>query len=287
MLSAALLSLLLSVSPALAQAQKHLAAGAVDEVFFALDGQALPAAEAPAAADLLAEASRLALGKKDGVMALSLAQMGLKQVKAHPASLEAAARASRALEQFEQAEAFASQWILAQPDSPGPRVLRAELAVENGEWSLALDQLAQVKNPGPLEAKLIILKARATKELRERTAAMTSLSSLERQVMAAAAEVKRSGRTASLAAPSAKGGGSGQVIVYGTSWCGYCKKARAWLTKKGIPFEDKDVEKDQGAAQELVVKAQAQGVRPTGVPVIDMRGKLVLGFDEAKLESMQ
>jgi glutaredoxin len=285
MLSAALVSLLLSVTPALATAQKHLAAGAVDEVFFALDGQALPAADAPTAADVLAEASRLALGKKDAVMALSLAQMGLKQVKAHPASLEAAARASRGLEQFEQAEAFASQWILAQPDSPGPRVLRAELAVENGEWSLALDQLAQVKNPGPLEAKAIILKARASKELRERTAAMSSLSSLERQVMAAAAEVKRGGRVAAnaaAAAPSPKG----QVIVYGTSWCGYCKKARAWLTKKGIPFEDKDVEKDAGAAQELAMKAQAQNVRPTGVPVIDMRGKLVLGFDEATLESM-
>jgi glutaredoxin len=101
-------------------------------------------------------------------------------------------------------------------------------------------------------------------------------------------EVKRGGRAAALAAPADRGsGGSGQVIVYGTSWCGYCKKARAWLTKKGIPFEDKDVEKDEGAARELAVKAQAQHVRPTGVPVIDMRGKLVLGFDEATLEAMK
>lgn len=286
MLHAALLSLLLSASPALVEAQKHLSVGAVDEVFLALDGKSLPAGEQAPAAEVLAEASRMALGKKDAVMALSLAQMGLKQVKTHPGALEAAARASRALEQFEQAEGFASQWILTQPEAPGPRVLRAELAIESGEWRLALDQLAQVKNPGPLEPKVRSLKARADQELRERTAAMSSLSSLEKQLMAAAADVKR-GRTsgASSGAP-AKAAGAKQVVVYGTSWCGYCKKARAWLTQKGIPFEDKDVEKDESAARELVTKAQAQGVRPTGVPVIDVRGTLVLGFDQAKLESM-
>jgi glutaredoxin-like YruB-family protein len=75
------------------------------------------------------------------------------------------------------------------------------------------------------------------------------------------------------------------VIVYSTSWCGYCRKAKAWLTKRGVDFVEKDVEKDPAAAEELAQKAAASGVRPQGVPVIDVRGTLVLGFDQRALEA--
>lgn len=46
----------------------------------------------------------------------------------------------------------------------------------------------------------------------------------------------------------------------------------------------KDVEKDPGAASELVQKATAQGVRPSGVPVIDVYGKIIAGWSQSAVE---
>ena len=100
--------------------------------------------------------------------------------------------------------------------------------------------------------------------------------------MAAAAEAKKQ-RPSGAAMGS---GGSGGVIVYSTAWCGYCRKAKAWLKKKGVDFTERDIEKDSGAADELARKAQAAGVKPGGVPVIDVKGTLVLGFDEARLDQL-
>jgi glutaredoxin len=77
-----------------------------------------------------------------------------------------------------------------------------------------------------------------------------------------------------------------EVIVYSAEWCGYCKKAMAWLGKKGIPFVEKDVEKDPGADRELKQKLKAAGMRAGGVPVIDVRGKLVVGFDRGRLQAL-
>jgi glutaredoxin/nitrous oxide reductase accessory protein NosL len=77
-----------------------------------------------------------------------------------------------------------------------------------------------------------------------------------------------------------------QVILYSTSWCPACRSARSYLTKKGISFVEKDIEKDQAAAGELMRKAQATGVAVNGVPVIDVRGTLLPGFDPSRLESL-
>ena len=79
---------------------------------------------------------------------------------------------------------------------------------------------------------------------------------------------------------------SSDVIVYSTATCGYCRRAKAWLKQKGIAYTEKDVEMDPGAAAELAGKAAAAHVRPQGVPVIDARGTLVLGFDPARLAEL-
>ena len=80
--------------------------------------------------------------------------------------------------------------------------------------------------------------------------------------------------------------GVGPVILYGTKWCGACKQARAYLRKKGIPFLDKDIEADADAAAELMRKARAAGIQASGVPVIDVRGTLMQGFNPAKLDKL-
>ena len=103
-MSVPLVALLLAASPALTDAKKHFEAGKIDEAFLALENQKLPPEDKAPATELLTKASAAALEKKDGFMGLSLAELALKHTKDHPPALEAASRASRMLEQFEQAE---------------------------------------------------------------------------------------------------------------------------------------------------------------------------------------
>src|SRR5690606_23743383 len=76
------------------------------------------------------------------------------------------------------------------------------------------------------------------------------------------------------------------VVVYTTSWCGVCKRTKAFLTAQGVPFVERDVERDDGAEEELAAKAAARGLRPQGVPVIDVAGELMMGFDQEALLSL-
>jgi glutaredoxin len=76
------------------------------------------------------------------------------------------------------------------------------------------------------------------------------------------------------------------VTVYGTSWCGACRAARQYLSEHKIPYADKDVEQDPLAARELAEKAGKLGIPTDRVPVIEVRGRLLLGFDRARIEAL-
>jgi glutaredoxin len=76
------------------------------------------------------------------------------------------------------------------------------------------------------------------------------------------------------------------VTIYGTSWCGACRAAREYMTAHKIPFVDKDIERDPAAARELAEKASRMGVPTDRVPVLDVRGRLLLGFDPARVEAL-
>lgn len=78
--------------------------------------------------------------------------------------------------------------------------------------------------------------------------------------------------------------GEGGIIMYATSWCGVCEKARSYFRRRKIEFVEKDIEKDAAAAAEMQRKAAEQGVSARGVPVIDIRGKLLAGFDPQTIE---
>jgi mycoredoxin len=73
-----------------------------------------------------------------------------------------------------------------------------------------------------------------------------------------------------------------QVTIYSTTWCAFCKTEKQYLTKLGIPFNYKDIEEDKEAYEELMTKS---GGNFQGVPVTDIAGTLVLGFDRAKIDS--
>ena len=75
------------------------------------------------------------------------------------------------------------------------------------------------------------------------------------------------------------------VIMYSASWCGVCTKARSFMTKEGIAFVEKDVDKDKAAAKELAEKSRRSGTKVGGVPVFDIGGKIVAGFDPTALKS--
>lgn len=78
----------------------------------------------------------------------------------------------------------------------------------------------------------------------------------------------------------------GAVIVYSAEWCGFCKKAKRWLSQKNIPFIERDVERQAGASKELSAKLAAAGIRGGGVPVIDWGGEIVMGFDVGKMTQL-
>jgi glutaredoxin len=76
-----------------------------------------------------------------------------------------------------------------------------------------------------------------------------------------------------------------RVILYSASWCSVCKAAAAFMTREGIPFIEKDIEQQPGAQQELTCKAMKTGTSINGVPVLDVAGKLLVGFDRDQLVS--
>jgi glutaredoxin 3 len=76
------------------------------------------------------------------------------------------------------------------------------------------------------------------------------------------------------------------VTIYGTSWCGACRAAREYMASHKIPFADKDIEHDPGAARELADKAAKMGIPTDRIPIIDVRGRLLLGFDRERIEAL-
>jgi glutaredoxin 3 len=69
------------------------------------------------------------------------------------------------------------------------------------------------------------------------------------------------------------------VKVYSTPTCPYCKLVKEYLTERKIDFTDIDVASNAGAANEMV-KLSGQ----MGVPVIDVDGKVIVGWNKDALE---
>lgn len=65
------------------------------------------------------------------------------------------------------------------------------------------------------------------------------------------------------------------VKVYSTATCPYCKMAKDFLAQNNVPFEAVDVGQDKAAAKEMVEKSGQMSV-----PVIDIDGKIIVGFDK-------
>ena len=69
-----------------------------------------------------------------------------------------------------------------------------------------------------------------------------------------------------------------KIMVYSTPTCPFCIKAKQFLKDNNIEFEDIDVAADQSKAEEMVQKSGQMGV-----PVLDIDGEIIIGFDKEKI----
>ncbi len=72
-----------------------------------------------------------------------------------------------------------------------------------------------------------------------------------------------------------------KVITYTAEWCPWCHKVKDFLKEKNVEFEDKDIDKVKGAAEEAVKKSGQ-----AGIPVTDIDGKIVIGYDVDALKKL-
>lgn len=70
------------------------------------------------------------------------------------------------------------------------------------------------------------------------------------------------------------------ITIYSASWCAFCHAAKDYLDKKGYSYTDKDVDSDPTVAQESV---QVSG--QTGIPVLDIDGEIIVGFDRPRIDA--
>lgn len=69
------------------------------------------------------------------------------------------------------------------------------------------------------------------------------------------------------------------ITIYSTKSCQYCKMAKAYFDSIGKEYVDRDVEGDEAAIKEMVEKSGQ-----LGVPVIDIDGTIIVGFDRHHIE---
>ncbi len=73
-----------------------------------------------------------------------------------------------------------------------------------------------------------------------------------------------------------------KVTIYSTPWCAFCKTEKEWLDSLGVPYASKDIEVDPANKAELIEKV-GEGFK--GVPVTDINGTIIHGFDRPKIQA--
>ncbi len=71
------------------------------------------------------------------------------------------------------------------------------------------------------------------------------------------------------------------VKIYTTPTCSFCHAAMEFFKEHNVEFQEFDVFTDAKAREEMINKSGQ-----LGVPVIDIDGKLVIGFDRGKISQL-
>lgn len=72
-----------------------------------------------------------------------------------------------------------------------------------------------------------------------------------------------------------------KITIYTTLTCTYCKMTKAFFKENGVLYEEKDVTIDDKAREEMIQKSGQMTV-----PLIDIDGKLVVGFNKKQLSEL-
>ncbi len=72
-----------------------------------------------------------------------------------------------------------------------------------------------------------------------------------------------------------------RVIIFTTPTCTYCNSAKRYFREKGIKFNEVDVSRDPAAARDMVRRSGQ-----LGVPVIDIGGRIVVGFNRPAVDQL-
>ena len=72
-----------------------------------------------------------------------------------------------------------------------------------------------------------------------------------------------------------------RVVIFTTPTCSWCRRAKQYLSSRGVAFREVDVSRDERAARDLVRMTGQQGV-----PVILVGNRPVVGFDKAQLDRL-
>lgn len=70
------------------------------------------------------------------------------------------------------------------------------------------------------------------------------------------------------------------VQIYSATWCAFCHAAKDYFDKLGVKYEDLDVEKDPANMNASIEKSGQMGI-----PVIDIDGIIIIGFDKPKIDA--
>ncbi|MBN2531415.1 MAG: glutathione S-transferase N-terminal domain-containing protein [Spirochaetales bacterium] len=69
------------------------------------------------------------------------------------------------------------------------------------------------------------------------------------------------------------------VTIYSTPSCGFCIKVKNYFKEAGVPFTEYNVADNREKAEEMVRKSGQMGV-----PVIDINGKIIVGFNKPEID---
>jgi glutaredoxin 3 len=71
-----------------------------------------------------------------------------------------------------------------------------------------------------------------------------------------------------------------KIIIYGAEWCAFCHEAMRYLDGKNVKYTYKNVDLNVEDA-----KAAVQKSGQTGIPVLDMDGTIIIGFDRPRIDA--
>ena len=96
----------------------------------------------------------------------------------------------------------------------------------------------------------------------------------------AAAAVRRAQYTGSAKAGEGAKGATQKIVLYSADWCGFCRKAKRYLARRGVDHEVRDVD-DPRYAEELKRKTGSRSI-----PVIDVDGRVLTGFSASSYDKL-